>query len=1002
MGSRIAGITIEIGGDTTKLQSALKKTNQNIRTTQSELKDVNKLLKLDPKNVELLKQKQGLLTKATAEVSEKLRMEKEALSQLQAGPQTEETIKQQEALTREIIATSQHLESLEKEYKEFGSVGKQEADAVSAKMKEVGKSIEDTGSKISGVGDKMTAGISAPIAALGVGSAKMAMDFEDAMAKVSTIADTSQVPMDELRQQILDLSNETGIAAGDIADNVYNAISAGQDTANAVQFVGEAARLSTAGFADSASALDVLTTTLNAYGMEASKVTEVSDMLIQTQNMGKTTVGELAGYMGKVIPTAKSANVGLSQVTTAYAKLTANGIATADSTTYLNSMLNELNKSGTKVSDALKNETGKSFSELMAEGNSLADVLNILQTSADESGVAFSDMWSSAEAGKAANVIHDTTNKLGDFNAAVEQMEAAGGATGDAYSKMQTESYELNKTLNELKNTGIELGSEVLVAAQPLLDSLATGISSICTWFTSLDSEEQQQIIHIAAIAAAAGPVLSIGGRIVSGIGTLTQAGSGLVGTISSITGGFGSAASAAGSAVESVSSLGSAASTAAAPVSSAGGAVGTLSQNALGLVAAGAGILLAAAGMALLAQAAIGIAQAGPGAAVAMVGLVAAMAVMAVGAAALAPALTAGAVGLVAFGAGVALVGVGILAATSGMALLATQLPTIATHGGSAALAIGQISLAMAGMALAAGGCTIAFAALLLPMAGAALTIGAVDLALLGFSATIGLATVASAALGVAMLAVSEPVESIKDNAEAAGTALEDMVDSVDVIDAALEGLKDLVANAGEWLSGLFEKETPTASASAKKLAKGMTDAMTTGLNTGFIGINAGLATNMLRTNTVARTSMLLVEETFQSSLNRIKSMFANTQLSFNQNIKVPHFSLAGSFNAETGQVPTVNVSWYRKAYDEAYVLNGATIFGAMGGRLLGGGEGHGSEMVVGTEKLMNMIKMASGGGENFTLNLTVNSPTPLSPSETARQSKKAMQQVVRKMKGK
>ena len=430
MASRIAGITIEIGGDTTKLQSALKKTNSNIKTTQSELKDVNKLLKLDPKNTELLQQKQKLLSSATKEVSEKLKMEKDALSQLQAGPQTEETIRQQEALSREIIATSQELESLEKEYKKFGSVGKQEAQAVSDKMKEVGKSIEETGQKISGVGDKMTAGISAPIAAVGVGTAKMAMDFEDAMAKLSTIADTTEVPMEDLQKQIMDLSDETGIAAGDIADNVYNAISAGQSTGDAVAFVGNAAKLATAGFSDSAAALDILTTTLNAYGMEADEVTKVSDTLIQTQNMGKTTVGELASYMGKVIPTAKGANVGLTQVTTAYAKLTANGIQTADSTTYLNSMLNELNKSGTTVSDTLKKETGKSFSELMADGNSLADVLNILQDSADKSGTSFSDMWSSAEAGKAAAVIHDTNNKLGDFNAAVEQMEAAGGTTG--------------------------------------------------------------------------------------------------------------------------------------------------------------------------------------------------------------------------------------------------------------------------------------------------------------------------------------------------------------------------------------------------------------------------------------------------------------------------------------------------------------------------------------------------------------------------------------------
>ena len=88
-------------------------------------------------------------------------------------------------------------------------------------------------------------------------------------------------------------------------------------------------------------------------------------MLIQTQNLGKTTVAELSSSMGKVIPTANAYHVQFDQLCTGYAKMTANGVATAESTTYMNSMLNELGKSGTTVSDILKEKTGKSFAELM-------------------------------------------------------------------------------------------------------------------------------------------------------------------------------------------------------------------------------------------------------------------------------------------------------------------------------------------------------------------------------------------------------------------------------------------------------------------------------------------------------------------------------------------------------------------------------------------------------------------------------------------------------------
>ena len=207
--------------------------------------------------------------------------------------------------------------------------------------------------------------------------------------------------MDSLRSQILELSSQTGISANEIADNVYNAISAGQKTGDAVNFVTNSTKLAKAGFADAGAALDVLTTILNAYGMEASEVTNVSDMLIQTQNLGKTTVAELSSSMGKVIPTANAYHVQLDQLCTGYAKMTANGVATAESTTYMNSMLNELGKSGTTVSDILKEKTGKSFAELMENGASLADVLEILKDSADEQNLSFGDLWSSAEAGKA-------------------------------------------------------------------------------------------------------------------------------------------------------------------------------------------------------------------------------------------------------------------------------------------------------------------------------------------------------------------------------------------------------------------------------------------------------------------------------------------------------------------------------------------------------------------------------------------------------------------------
>ena len=168
--------------------------------------------------------------------------------------------------------------------------------------------------------------------------------YETALAKVSTIADTQAVPLEKFSHEILALSNSTGVAATAIAEDVYNAISAGQASGDAVNFVTNSTMLAKAGFAETSQTLDVLTTILNAYGMSADKVGTVSDMLVQIQNKGKVTVGELSSVMGKIIPTANSYNVSLEQLGATYAIMTSKGTTAAETTTYANSMLNEMGK----------------------------------------------------------------------------------------------------------------------------------------------------------------------------------------------------------------------------------------------------------------------------------------------------------------------------------------------------------------------------------------------------------------------------------------------------------------------------------------------------------------------------------------------------------------------------------------------------------------------------------------------------------------------------------
>ena len=522
--NRIKGITIEISGETQSLQKSLAEVNGKLRDTQTALKDVDSLLKMDPGNVELIAQKQNYLKDAIEATKEKLEQEKLALQQMKDNNATGEVTEEQKALEREIIETEKSLESLEGEMKNFGAVGKQQAESVAQSMAQVGEKVQAAGQKVSAVGDALTASVSAPIAAAGVGALKASLSYEDALAKLSTIADTSQVPMEELSNQILELSKVSGISAETLANNVYDAISAGQQTADAVNFVSKATALARAGFTSTDSALDILTTSLNAYGLAAEDVTRVSDVLINTQNLGKTTVDQLASSMGKVIPTAKANGVEIEDLAGVYAVMTANGIATAETTTYFNSMLNELGKSGSTAANAFAagtehiKEGGLTMKEAMEMGWELTDVLSVLDEQAAESGTTISNMFGSAEAGKAAAVLWDNGAKLND---AVEAMGQSAGATETAYGKLNTTSFEIEKTINELKVTLLEIGDVLKAELMPVFEKVVKKIKELTGYISGMSVEEKEQMIKIAGIVAAIGPLLSVGGRLISGIGTV-------------------------------------------------------------------------------------------------------------------------------------------------------------------------------------------------------------------------------------------------------------------------------------------------------------------------------------------------------------------------------------------------------------------------------------------------------------------------------------------------
>lgn len=406
------------------------------------------------------------------------------------------------------------------------------ADGISGKLAEVMGGEAASAGKISGksLGSALVGSLTKVVAAAGIG--KMLQStftggtaFESAMAKVGTIADTAKVPLKSLSSQVLQVSGDMHIGANEIAEAAYQAISAGQDTGNAVAFAGQASMLATAGFTSTTSAVDILTTALNAYGKGADEAGHVSDVLLTTQNLGKTSVDELAGSMGRVIPLAAAYNVSLENLSSGLAIMTANGIATAEASTYTKSMLNELGDTGSSVGKILKQQTGKSFSELNADGKSLGDVLQVLYDSVGGNATKFAGLWSSVEAGTGALSLASTG--ADKFNGVLQQMQADSGLTQTAYDTMtDTMAYKLDGVKTNAQNLGTALFDAVS-------GRLGEGVALAGGYLQTLSESVQQN--GIAGLAQGLAAVFTdlttnVGPQLLqTGIDLLGKLGEGLV-----------------------------------------------------------------------------------------------------------------------------------------------------------------------------------------------------------------------------------------------------------------------------------------------------------------------------------------------------------------------------------------------------------------------------------------------------------------------------------------
>lgn len=371
-------------------------------------------------------------------------------------------------------ALKQKLEQAEKTVEELS----EKIDKLNQKNEEGAKGFEALGGVVQSLG---LAKVAQEIGSALLNCSQSAAEFQTSMAKVSTLVDTNSVSMSDMRGELIQLSGETGKGVNDLSDAIYQAVSASVEVEDAVAMVDKSNKLAVGGFTSNATAVDVLTTALNAYNLSANQTEHISDILITTQNLGKTTVDELAGSVGKTIPLAAAYNVEMDNLSTAYAQLTKNGIATAEAGTYIKSMLNELGDSSSNVAKVLKEETGSSFAELSAEGESIGDVLDVLLDSVNGNLTNFNELWGSVEAGTGALSLAKTGSD--EYNNTLLAMKNSAGATELAYSKMMdTTEAASTKFANSAQNVSIAIGDDLNPCLEAMYNAGSNVLNTFAEW----------------------------------------------------------------------------------------------------------------------------------------------------------------------------------------------------------------------------------------------------------------------------------------------------------------------------------------------------------------------------------------------------------------------------------------------------------------------------------------------------------------------------------------
>lgn len=547
MAGRIKGITVEIGGDTTGLQKALKGVNSSIKTTQSALRDVNRLLKLDPKNTTLLSQKQKLLKDAIGDTKDKLETlktaQEQAKEQLENGTLGRDKY---DALQREIIETENELKRLEKEAKE--------AESGLVKLAEAGGKMEITGDKIAGAG-KAVMPLSAGVTALGAAAVKTTADFDASMSKVQAVSGATGKEFDALREKAREMGAKTKFSASEAADAMNYMAMAGWKTEDMLSGIEGIMSLAAASGEDLATTSDIVTDALTAFGMTAKDSGHFADILAAASSNANTNVSMMGETFKYAAPVAGALGFTAEDTAQAIGLMANAGIKSSQAGTALRSTMTKLSKDFTI--------SGKNIGDVTIKTKNADGSMRELNDILADSREAFAGLTEAEKAQAAQSLVgkNAMSGFLALMNASPKDIEKLEGAIlgcdGAAENMAEVMQDNLSGQITILKSQIQELAISFGDALMPMIRRIVSAVQKFIDMLNNMSDGTRNFILRIGMLIAAAGPFLFVLGTIISKTGTAIKGFTslaGFVGKLSEKVGGLSGLAGKLGAAIGGIS----------------------------------------------------------------------------------------------------------------------------------------------------------------------------------------------------------------------------------------------------------------------------------------------------------------------------------------------------------------------------------------------------------------------------------------------------------------